>query len=237
MYGDSFESISGRGGNDWLDGGAGDDILVGDAFIFGDFVVGGDDRLEGGQGKDRLYGDGLTEGVLDSGTGGNDQLYGGSGNDFLVGDVLSARFGSGGNDLLDGGSGDDLLYGDAESGVETAGGDDVVIGGRGNDQLWGDGGLTSSFVVQTGADRFLFAQHSGRDDIFDFEIDKDVIQVSLDYGYSNFADLLPNISDDANGNAVVHLNGTVDQVTLLRVQTADLSAANFVFSNADLEIV
>ncbi|WEX73976.1 hypothetical protein PYH37_001343 [Sinorhizobium numidicum] len=81
----------------------------------------------------------------------------------------------------------------------------------------------------------LFARHSGRDEIFDFELDRDIIQLA-GYGYEDFADLLPNISDDANGNAVVHLNGTVDQVTLLGVQTADLSAANFVFS-ADLAFV
>ena len=50
------------------------------------------------------------------------------------------------------------------------------------------------------------------------------------YGYANFAALQPNISDDANGNAVVHLNGTVDQITLLGVQAAQLSAADFDFT-------
>ncbi|WP_080578896.1 hypothetical protein [Sinorhizobium fredii] len=139
------------------------------------------------------------------------------------------RFSGGGNDRLDGGSGDDVLYGDAEIGVEAVGGDDVLIGGRGNDQLWGDGGLTSSFTVITGADRFLFARHSGQDTIHDYELNKDVIQIDSGYGYSSFAELQPNISDDANGNAVVHLNGTVDQVTLRNVQTANLTANEFFF--------
>ena len=77
-----------------------------------------------------------------------------------------------------------------------------------------------------GADKFVFAPNSGQDTIFDFEIDKDVI-ILKGYGFGSFAALLPNISDDANGNAVVHLNDGIDQVTLLGVQTASLGAANF----------
>ena len=42
------------------------------------------------------------------------------------------------------------------------------------------------------------------------------MQIDSGYGYASFAELQPNISDDANGNAVVHLNGTDDQVTLHR---------------------
>lgn len=236
LYGDGYNCLSGRGGDDMLDGGAGDDVLSGDAFSLGDFFTGGNDRLQGGEGSDHLYGDGLDQGVVESGIGGNDQLYGGAGNDFIVGDVLFSRGGSGGNDLLDGGRGDDILYGDAEVGVDTAGGDDLLVGGVGNDQLWGDGRLTAAFAVETGADQFLFARHSGRDEIFDFELGKDVIHIA-GYGYADLADLLPNISDDASGNAVLNLNGTVDQVTLIGVQTADLSAHNFVFANADLAFV
>jgi hypothetical protein len=48
-------------------------------------------------------------------------------------------------------------------------------------------------------------------------------------GRIHFAELQPNISDDANGNAVVHLNGTVDQVTLNGIQTANLTADDFSF--------
>ncbi|AIL99480.1 hypothetical protein [Sinorhizobium meliloti] len=33
------------------------------------------------------------------------------------------------------------------------------------------------------------------------------------------------------------LNGTVDQVTLIGIHAADLSAANFVFANADFALV
>ena len=59
----------------------------------------------------------------------------------------------------------------------------------------------------------------------------DVIQIDSGYGYSSFAELLPNISDDANGNAVVHLNGTDDQITLIGVQTANLTADDFLFGD------
>jgi hypothetical protein len=57
----------------------------------------------------------------------------------------------------------------------------------------------------------------------------DTILIDSGYGYSSFAELQANISDDANGNAVVHLNGTVDQVTLNGVQAANLTAASFFF--------
>jgi Ca2+-binding RTX toxin-like protein len=141
-----------------------------------------------------------------------------------------AQAAQGGNDRLDGGSGDDILYGDANlMNNSTEGGDDLLIGGTGNDQLWGDGGLDFSFTGVLGADRFLFAPHSGQDTIFDFQPDKDVIVIARGYGYSSFAELQPNISDDTNGNAVVHLNGTVDQVMLSGVQTANLSADEFFF--------
>ncbi|MDE4591032.1 hypothetical protein LOF17_25465 [Sinorhizobium meliloti] len=120
--------------------------------------------------------------------------------------------------------------------MDTAGGDDLLIGGAGNDQLWGDGRLTAAFAVETGADQFLFARNSGRDEIFDFELDKDIIQIA-GYGYDDFADFLSNIGDDADGNAVLQLNGTVDQVTLIGIHAADLSAANFVFANADFALV
>jgi len=70
MHGDT------RGGNDWLRGGQGDDILYGQ---------GGSDQLEGDDGND----------ILSGGTG-NDRLEGGAGNDVLIGGM--------GNDTLAGDS-------------------------------------------------------------------------------------------------------------------------------------
>src|SRR3954471_9145438 len=74
---------------------------------------GGNDRLDGGEGDDSLFGD---AGVITAtGRGGNDYLDGGTGRDFLCGDAweIEGR-GRGGNDRLDGGAGDDVIgFGDA----------------------------------------------------------------------------------------------------------------------------
>ena len=118
-------------GRDVLDGGDGDDTLIGDW---------GDDILRGGAGIDLLYGDSLSAAqgtasandFLDGGEGndelhgqeGDDVLYGGAGNDFLSGED--------GNDVEDGGAGDDLIF--------TYLGNDSLAGGAGVDQLYGDVG-------------------------------------------------------------------------------------------------
>lgn len=131
-----------RGGKDFLDGGNGNDLLAG---------AGNDDRLIGGAGNDVLWGDAYTTGyrtqqnpdgsyVIQYTTGvfhpGNDVLEGGDGDDVLSGD--------GGDDTLDGGSGDDTLIGDTEQGVPLlipmASGDDFLSGGAGNDHLYGNAG-------------------------------------------------------------------------------------------------
>ena len=139
---------------DWVDGQAGNDILVGTAAR--DLLTGGSDHdlLIGGAGDDLLLGDDAlqwvnpgwdfsrTVTVGDSGStylyhlseGGTVATAGGtpaSGNDALYGgrgaDWLIA---GGGDDLLDGGSDNDVLFGD--------GGNDIVLGGSGNDYLNGD---------------------------------------------------------------------------------------------------
>ena len=146
-------------GDDFLDGGAGNDILYGE---------GGDDSVLGGEGNDRLYGDapylpnelhgadildgGAGEDFLDGGAG-DDKLYGGQGVDELHGGL--------GNDLLDGGTEDDTLFGDdgndelhGGAGNDVAsggGGNDVLFGGEGNDTLQGDDGADTLYG-ESGAD-------------------------------------------------------------------------------------
>lgn len=118
-----FEEAVRHHGNDFLDGGADDDVLIG---------LAGDDELLGGDGKDVLIADGNAAEV--QGQYGDDRLDGGNGNDLL--------FGSGGDDLLDGGAGDDELWGD-----EYAGTDGVAVGAWGDAPLpggAGSGGLPSS---------------------------------------------------------------------------------------------
>jgi len=82
------------GGNDYLSGGNGDDILYGDGegpTNNEDIVyVGGHDTLDGGDGQDTLYGGfgydiingGAGDDILSSGTG-SDELTGGSGHDIF----------------------------------------------------------------------------------------------------------------------------------------------------------
>ena len=88
-YPDGSDTISGAGGNDFLDGRKGSDIIRGN---------GGSDSIEGGRGHDEIFG-GNGNDVL-SGQRGNDKVFGDGGNDVL----------SGGNNILDG-SGHDTLAG------------------------------------------------------------------------------------------------------------------------------
>jgi subtilisin family serine protease len=95
----------------YVDGGAGNDVLVG-----GD----GNDTLTAGAGKNELRGG-----------GGNDRLNGSGGRDGLFGDAGEDRlYGNGGDDTLDGGNGNDTLFGGA--------GNDALVGGPNNDKLYGD---------------------------------------------------------------------------------------------------
>lgn len=104
-----LDDLRGDGGDDILEGGAGDDKLRGGS---------GDDVLTGGEGRDDLRGD-----------GGEDVLTGGAGDDALRG--------GGGEDTLVGGSGDDLLRGEGGDDVLLTGGtgDDVLSGGGGRDSF------------------------------------------------------------------------------------------------------
>jgi Ca2+-binding RTX toxin-like protein len=159
MTGGAGRARANRG--DWLDGGLGDDLLVGSSSR--DMLLGGvgEDTLVGGAGDDHLSGDGMSGGLLDSwdfkrvevpfgkdssawhvglsdasistaAEGGNDILYGQSGHDFLTA--------GGGDDLLDGGPGNDVIAGGQ--------GNDTLHGGSDDDILMGDnldsaGGLKS----------------------------------------------------------------------------------------------
>ncbi|MFM9968210.1 MAG: beta strand repeat-containing protein [Burkholderiales bacterium] len=124
--------LRGEAGNDFLDGGDGNDALFGGS---------GADTLQGGTGNDKLFGD-----------EGYDIIRGGSGDDFLYAALGysgadanegASLYGDAGNDLLwatdygsdatqtnnyfDGGDGNDTLGG--------AGSNSTLIGGLGNDQI------------------------------------------------------------------------------------------------------
>lgn len=125
--------LLGQGGNDALYGGAGDDYLNGDGeyLTAAPLAVHGNDYLDGGAGADQLVG-----GAKD------DELFGGTGNDTLLGDESPERIdgASHGRDYLDGEADNDFL--------EGGGNDDILLGGSGDDVMWGDSstaGLADGF--------------------------------------------------------------------------------------------
>lgn len=118
-----------------LDGGAGNDQLIGSSFM--DLLRGqaGNDTLDGGDGNDFLQGG-----------AGDDQLLGGNGTDGMSGGSgADTLFGGLGDDIAFGGSGDDSVRG--ETGADTifggAGADDVD-GGADTDQIAGGSGEGSA---------------------------------------------------------------------------------------------
>uniref|UniRef100_UPI003D2438BF type I secretion C-terminal target domain-containing protein n=1 Tax=Aeromonas salmonicida TaxID=645 RepID=UPI003D2438BF len=173
-------SINNKPGSDRIDGGAGDDILFGDAVHFAgingegyaavkQYVAG---KLGAGSVTDAQVHDYISSHASEfdqsSANDKGDVLIGGEGNDILFGqggdDFL---FGGAGNDILFGGSGNDTLYG--ESGNDTlygGSGNDTLYGGAGNDTL--SGGLGNDILVgglgndilkgDAGADTFTWLQ-------------------------------------------------------------------------------
>src|SRR5690606_14723047 len=103
-------------GDDTIDGGGDDDVIVGDVAAFSGgaaFLNGaGNDKLMGGDGNDIIYGDStdLTEadGGMDTpaGGGGQDIMYGGAGDDTMIG--------GGGYDTMTGGDGEDTYFWDLD---------------------------------------------------------------------------------------------------------------------------
>ncbi len=193
LVGSSTTNTPAEVGNDVLHGGAGNDILFGDA-INTDHLPWG---MAGNPAKpadwiDDKGLDGLTQfltlkngyapsalelyeyikanakslDVAGDTRGGNDKLYGGLGDDIL--------FGQGGNDELYGEDGNDILFGGT--------GNDILIGGLGNDILTGG----------SGADIFKWVEgdlDGSTDRITDFTIHQDKI---------DFSDLFDNSSDNVS---------------------------------------
>ncbi|WP_460021546.1 hypothetical protein [Magnetospira thiophila] len=164
---------------DLIDGGDGQDILIGSAAA--DTIRGGagDDVLYGGDGDDVFLSSGLDQGwdQLDGGSG-DDQLIGGSGDDLfgLQGDFgaansIEAIHGGDGLDVIqgswrsdqldfsatdlfgieriDGGDGHDTITGSAEA--------DIIDGGAGNDWLVSNGLGGDTFFGGDGIDTVAFS--------------------------------------------------------------------------------
>jgi autotransporter-associated beta strand protein len=129
--------LVGGSGADTLDGGDGDDRLIGG--IGSDTLIGGrgDDEITGGDGDDRLIGDRSVGGTNVAADGeGRDVISGGAGNDRIFGDNTVRSTGTNA-----GATAHDLLAGDEGNDTITAGeGNDTVFGNEGNDLLEGEDG-------------------------------------------------------------------------------------------------
>ena len=84
-----------------------------------------------------------------------------------------------------------------------------------------------------GADRFIFANGSGQDTIFDFQDDVDLIDLTGFAGITDFGDLSPDNVTQSGTDTVIDLGaaagGTGDQdvLTLASFTAGDLDATDF----------
>lgn len=188
-------------------GGNGDDALT-------PTVLNQDNYIEAGDGDAVIASLGGNDTVL--GDGGNDVILAGSGHDVVFGGAGADRiFGESGDDGPFGGSGSDTLIGGS--------GDDTLLGGTGDDSLVGGSG-DDVMGGGSGADSFGFENGFGNDLIIGFQIGTDVLQIAANIngsGVAGPADLLPNISSDGFGNAVITIGS--DTITLQGITEADLA--------------
>lgn len=147
------DTITGGLGNDTIDGGVGaDNISGGDG---ADVITGGagNDVLNGGTGADTISGGDGADTI--SGGGDNDYISGGSDNDRILADAGDDRvFGDAGNDTIWGGTGADT--------ITDSLGDDSLLGEAGNDVI--DGGVGND-VISGGADNDTLDGYLGNDTI------------------------------------------------------------------------
>lgn len=217
----------------YLNGGDGDDLIIG---------RGDGDNFHGGQGNDTLDGSegindnanyntgqeftgvnvNLDTGIATDGQGGTDTLIGIEGvngsvfDDVLVGNA-SPNFitGAQGNDSLEGGDGNDNLHGDD--------GNDVLDAGLGND--WLSGGA--------GDDLFVFndADTSAWDHVDDFIAGAgsgDRLDLSDVAAINSMLDVAIYAADDVSGNTNIDI-GNGNNIHLSGVSAGSLLAEDFIF--------
>ncbi|MDX5351162.1 MAG: hypothetical protein LPJ95_10745, partial [Paracoccaceae bacterium] len=161
------DSLTGDGGQNWIDGGEGNDRLwglAGNDSLYGglgnDTLSGGAgaDVLDGGAGRDRASYREATAGILldlaaperNTGEAEGDlfiaieEFEGSTQADTMQGDHLpNVLYGVGGNDLILGRGGNDSLYGND--------GSDTLVGGAGADRLEGNAGLDFASYADSAA--------------------------------------------------------------------------------------
>jgi Ca2+-binding RTX toxin-like protein len=228
------EQLYGGAGNDWIDGGAGEDSIFGDD---GNDLLRsgpGHDYIVGGAGNDLIYGD-----------AGLDQMYGGDGDDFII-DLLNAPNADHGEGL-NGDAGNDLLIGSDSWNLLSGGsGADVIMGGGENDVMAGGdpiyetiGGVVTLVggTLDGAVDRFVFNEGDGHDSIYGFETGPggDVLDLTGLGDVASRDDLYIAAHPDAeNSFAVVVGLGEGQSVLLVGVTDPDaVTAENFIFRSPE----
>jgi Ca2+-binding RTX toxin-like protein len=213
-----------------IDGGGGDDRILGGAHA---------DTIDGGRGNDMIIAGGGDDTVYE-GSGGNDAIDGGAGFDTI--DFLDAWQGVSvdlaSEIVLNGattshvrafeaviGSGfADTLKGSAVGEVlEGAAGDDMIDGRDGDDVLYGDSGA-DTLTGGAGNDRFLFSRGDGADTITDLSAG-DRIEI---YGYDTYLSL-----EQVGSSVRINLSAT-DSILVANATPASLTAANLTFHHDQL---
>jgi Ca2+-binding RTX toxin-like protein len=171
--------LYGGNGNDFMRGGLGLSVLIGEQG--NDTLVGNGatSYLFSGAGNNLLSSDAqlsviLSEGTSDSMDSSRDAYYyrladgtstvrGGNGVDQFIGGNANSNDsveGNGGNDFMFGGNGGDLLNGGA--------GNDVLIGQNGNDTLYGGSGVNLLWANDSGSDQVLVNVFDGGTQVVEF---------------------------------------------------------------------
>lgn len=205
------------GGDDSLRGGEGDDEIHGNA---------GDDEINGGEGDDALFGDEGADAIC--GADGDDDIHGGDGDDKMRGqdgdDTLS---GDAGNDYLEGGLGDDQLSGgEGVDKIVGGTGADVIEGGAGNDNIWG-----GDWTGDDEADTFVFASGCGKDMVFDFETECDLLDFSA--LETDYASVMAASTDQGWATIIdisaLDMGAAGDKLILKSVDMDQLGLDSFIF--------
>lgn len=197
--------------------------LVSDAVWTG---AAGGGKIVGTGGSDLVFldDDAFTSPRLD-----NIRVFNMRGGDDVV-DLTSGRFsygharlaGGDGNDwLFGGGVGDRILGGTGEDRLKGGDGNDVINSGADRDHIFGG----------AGRDKFIFGDHDGRDNIYDFVTagkGHDVIDLSSSTKITDFADLMANHILVEDGELKITLDDG-NYIRLYGVDPVDLIAQNFHF--------
>ncbi len=226
------------------DGQPGDQIILGGANAFGEFIdpVAADftrdgamvaevhintfEITEGTDGRDFIRGDGdddlVTAGAGNDvvlGRGGWDEIDGGDGRDFLSGGR--------GSDIINGSDGRDIVRGGRDGDILSGGdGGDFVQGGAGRDILGGDGG-NDLLAGGRDADTFVFVGGDDHDWIVDYRDGEDQIALDVE-GIDDFGDVLA--AADSLGNSVTLDFGDDGSIFLARTSISSLDESDFIFA-------